>query len=195
MIYRGTAKFTPETFAAATTPRAPGNVPFLVGNVWEWLRPEGFPSRRFSAFAAPCVDGAAASTNCSVNQVYRVELLDGQPVCQLVNGERPQDARYHADIESLKRLIIRTLPREWYKRPSSERGIEAVLFLPCATRDDIDMVMQKSTLIDAESIRKSCSFWRDVALLQGDLMLQEMHHSGEIFFEGRYRLVCEHAPC
>lgn len=194
MMYRGTANFTHETFAAATTPRAPGNVPFLVDNVWEWLRPASFPSRRFSAFAAPSIDGAAASAACSTDQVYRVELLDAQPVCQLINGQRPEDARYHADIESLKRLIIRTLPREWYQRPPFERGIEAVLFLPCATNDDIDMVMQKSTLIDADNIRNSCSFWRDVALLQGDLMLQEMHHTGEIFFEGRYRLVCEHAP-
>ena len=194
MMYRGTANFTHETFAAATTPRAPGNVPFLVDNVWEWLRPASFPSRRFSAFAAPSIDGAAASAACSADQVYRVELLDAQPVCQLINGQRPEDARYHADIESLKRLIIRTLPREWYQRPPFERGIEAVLFLPCATNDDIDMVMQKSTLIDADNIRNSCSFWRDVALLQGDLTLQEMHHTGEIFFEGRYRLVCEHAP-
>lgn len=193
-MYRGTANFTHETFAAATTPRAPGNVPFLVDNVWEWLRPASFPSRRFSAFAAPSIDGAAASAACSTDEVYRVELLDAQPVCQLINGQRPEDARYHADIESLKRLIIRTLPREWYQRPPFERGIEAVLFLPCATRDDIDMVMQKSTLIDADNIRNSCSFWRDVALLRGDLMLQEMHHTGEIFFEGRYRLVCEHAP-
>lgn len=188
-MYRGTAKFTPETFAAATTPRAPGNVPFLVDNVWEWLRPASFPSRRFSAFAAPSVDGAATSAGCNINQVYRVELLDGQPACQLINGERPEDARYHADIDSLKRLIIRALPREWYQRPPAERGIEAVLFLPCATREDIDMVMQKSTLIDADSIRNSCSFWRDVALLKGAAKLQEMHHSGEIFFEGRYRLV------
>lgn len=193
-MYRGTANFTHETFAAATTPRAPGNVPFLVDNVWEWLRPASFPSRRFSAFAAPSIDGAAASAACSTYQVYRVELLDAQPVCQLINGQRPEDAKFHADIESLKRLIIRTLPREWYQRPPFERGIEAVLFLPCATHDDIDMVMQKSTLIDADNIRNSCSFWRDVALLQGDLMLQEMHHTGEIFFEGRYRLVCEHAP-
>lgn len=193
-MYRGTANFTHETFAAATTPRAPGNVPFLVDNVWEWLRPASFPSRRFSAFAAPSIDGAAASAACSTDQVYRVELLDAQPVCQLINGQRPEDAKFHADIESLKRLIIRTLPREWYQRPPFERGIEAVLFLPCATHDDIDMVMQKSTLIDADNIRNSCSFWRDVALLQGDLMLQEMHHTGEIFFEGRYRLVCEHAP-
>lgn len=194
MLYRGTKTFSPETFAAATTPRAPGNVPFFVDNVWEWLRPASFPSRRFSAFAAPSIDGAAASASCNTDQVYRVELLDGQPVCQLVNGERPEDARYHADIESLKRLIIRTLPREWYQRPSSERGIEALLFLPCGTRDDIDMVMQKSTLIDADRIRDACSFWRDVVLLEGALKFQTMHLSGEIFFEGRYRLVCEHAP-
>jgi hypothetical protein len=194
MMYRGTKRFSSETFAAATTPRAPGNVPFLVDNVWEWLRPASFPSRRFSAFAAPSIEGAAASAACNTDQVYRVELVDGQPVCQLVNGERPEDARYHADIESLKRLIIRKLPREWYQLPSSERGIEAVLFLPCATRDDIDMVMQKSTLIDANSIRDACSFWRDVMLLDVGLTFQAMHVSGEIFFEGRYRLVCEHAP-
>jgi hypothetical protein len=189
MIYRGTAKFTPSAVPAATTPRAPGNVPFLVDNVWEWLRPSSFPSRRLAAFAAPCSIGAAASASCSVDQVYRVELLDSQSVCQLIGGEQPEDAKYHADLERLKRLIIRTLPREWYQRPLSERGLEATLFLPCATRDEIEMVMQKTTLIDAHGIRQSCTFWQDVALLQGDLMLQELHPSGEVFFEGRYRLL------
>jgi hypothetical protein len=189
MIYRGTAKLPSEIVLAATTPRVPGNVPFFVDNIWEWLRPEGFPSRRLSAFAAPCVEGAVASAGCTVDQVYRVELLDGQPVCQLIMGDRPDDARYHADIDQLKRQIIRILPEEWYQRPCFERGIEAVLFLPCVTGDEIEIVMQESSFIDADRIRQSCTFWQDVVLLAECRMTQELHPSGELFFEGGYRLV------
>ena len=189
MIYRATANFTPKIVPTATTPRAPGNVPFYIDNIWEWLRPDNFPSRRLSAFAAPRAEGAAASASCSLDQVYRVELLDGQPVCQLIKGDRPDDARYHADIDRLKRQIIRDLPREWYQRPYAERGVEAVLFLPCATRDEIEIVMQESSLIDADRIRQASTFWHDVALLGEDRVMQKLHPSGELFFEGRYRLV------
>jgi hypothetical protein len=194
MMYRGTAKFSPNTIPVATTPRAPGNVPFFVDNIWEWLRPDGFPSRRLSAFAAPSVEGAVASAGCTVDQVYCVELLDGQTVCQLIVGEQPDDAKYHSDIDRLKRLIIRALPREWYQLPSRERGVEAILFLPCATRDEIDMVMQRSRLMDADAIRQSCSFWQDVTLTQGDKILKEIHPRGEIFFEGRFRLLRNNPP-
>lgn len=187
-MYRATAKLNFEIVPASATPRAPGNVPFFVDNIWEWLRPDGFPSRRLSAFAAPCVGGAAASAGGTLDQVYRVELLDSQPVCQIIIGDRPDDARYHADVDKLKRQIIRILPREWYQRPCVERGVEAVLFLPCATRDEIEMVMQESSLIDAEHIRKSCTFWQDVLLLGKFRETQELHPSGELFFEGRYRL-------
>ena len=189
MMYRATANFTPEIVPAATTPRAPGNVPFFVDNIWEWLRPDDFPSRRLPAFAAPRAEEAAACASCTLDQVYRVELLDDQPVCQLIKGNRPDDARYHADIDRLKRQIIRTLPREWYQRPLAERGIEAALFLPCATRDEMEIVMQESRLIDAERIRHSSTFWQDVVLLEKTHVTRELHPSGELFFEGMYRLV------
>ncbi len=33
--------------------RPPVSVPNVVDNLWEWTRPEEFPSRRFAAFASP----------------------------------------------------------------------------------------------------------------------------------------------
>jgi len=40
-------------------PRPPVSVPNLVDNLWEWARPEHFPSRRFAIFASPSPESAA----------------------------------------------------------------------------------------------------------------------------------------
>ncbi len=189
MIYRATDKYDPGVIAAAITPRAPGNVPFLVDNIWEWLRPEEFPSRRFAAFASPRREQAAASAGCSLDQVYAVELTEEQAVCQITVGKRPEDARFHPDIDRFKRRVIRALPREWFALPSAERGIETVLFVPCASRGEVDFIMRETRLISPDQIREASTFWQDVRLIEATRNAATIHASGEIFFEGRYRLV------
>lgn len=76
-MYRATANLPPEIVPNATNPRAPGNVSFFIDNIWEWLPPNDFLSRRLSAFAVRRAEGAAARASCTLDQVYRVELLDG----------------------------------------------------------------------------------------------------------------------
>jgi hypothetical protein len=71
MMYRATANFTPEIVQAATIPRALGNVPFFIDNIWECAPLNEFPSRRLSTFAAPHAEGAAACASCTLDQVYR----------------------------------------------------------------------------------------------------------------------------
>lgn len=43
------------------TRRTPGNVPYLVDNLWEYLRSENFPSRRHAVYASPTPELALAN--------------------------------------------------------------------------------------------------------------------------------------
>lgn len=43
------------------TMRPPGNVPYVVDNLWEWKRPERCADRRRSAFGSPRADLARKS--------------------------------------------------------------------------------------------------------------------------------------
>jgi hypothetical protein len=189
MIYRATAKFTADIVPAATTPRAPGNVPFFVDNIWEWLRPSGYPSRRFAAFASPRREQAADSAGCSPHEVYRVQLAEKQPICQIVAGKQPEDAKFHADIGRLKKLVVRALPNEWFSRPFAARGAEALLFLPCASHAELEELMRKTELLDPERISAVSTFWQDVQISDASMATDQLHATGEIFFEGSYRLL------
>ena len=131
MIYRVARNIGNGCYAPATTSRAPGNVPYYVDNIWEWLRPNGAPSRRRAAFASPTPELAAAGAQDDVADAWRVELVDGQPAYQITKGEHPQDAKHHADIARLKRLIMGELHHcAWFDLPLSERKPELDLFVP-----------------------------------------------------------------
>ena len=78
MIYRVARKTDDSIIPAATTSRPPGNVPYYVDNIWEWLRPEGAPSRRKAAFASPTPELAAAGAQGNVADAWCVELVEAQ---------------------------------------------------------------------------------------------------------------------
>lgn len=51
-VYQG-QEITNKTYKPHATVRPPGNIPYVVVNLWEWKRPLAFPNRRFSAFDSP----------------------------------------------------------------------------------------------------------------------------------------------
>ena len=188
MFFRVVKNIAQMEIPAATTSRAPSNVPYLIDNLWEWLRPSGFPSRRTAAFASPTVALAAASANGLAADAWGVEFLDGQTAVQITNGRKPEDARYHEDIRRLTRLIVRDwLGTSWSGLPANNRGPEAILFLPCATKTEIGEAIAASKLLNAEMVRENSTFWSDVTTFEG--AESAPHPSGEIFFGGAYRLV------
>lgn len=105
MIYRVKKDPTSLIVQPVTTSRAPGNVPYLIDNLWEWLRPADYASRRTAAFASPTTELAAAGASGSVQDAWGLELLDGQPAFQINGGKNPADARHHEDIRRLQRLV------------------------------------------------------------------------------------------
>lgn len=146
------------------------------------------PSRRRAAFASPTPELAAAGAQGAVADAWRVELVDAQSAYQITKGEHPQDAKHHADIARLKRLIIGELRHcAWFDLPLSERKPELDLFVPCVSQADMHEIVEASARLDAEMLGAACTFWSDVKIF--DPRQGPPHPTGEIFFEGAYRLV------
>lgn len=166
-----------------STNRAPGNLPYLVDNIWEWLRPAGMPSRRRAAFAAPLPELAAKAAGLSIEHVYVVALREGQGFAQLVQGSDPSDARYHPDVSRIRKAVHGSiLPKGWLDTPAAARGPLAGLFLPCLEKAEIEACLAG---VDPTPLHEASSFWRDIRMVE---VLPELHPAGEIFFEGAYAL-------
>jgi hypothetical protein len=191
VVHRSHLQQFPLDVVSATTSRAPGNVPYFVDNIWEWLRPDHMPSRRRASFASPEPELAALGAGGSVADAYQVELLDRQPAVQIVRDPRPEDARFHSDVARLKTLVLRQqLEKSWYDLPATERLAEATLFLPCATASEIEEAIRTSQFLNASEIQASSTFWSDVDLFAADE--KPPHPRGEIFFAGAYRITPLH---
>lgn len=180
MIYRATPSAPRAQVTAKPTIRAPGNVPYLVDNLWEWLRPAEFPSRRTAAFASPSEELARMSQASPQCFVSRVILPEGWPVAQLVGGADRHDVKNHADVTGLRKIIMEQLGSDWLALPVQERGPEATLFTPCLRAQEVEDVIRNSTSLKADDLKSVSTFWKDVALTSYPSITDEI---GEIFFE------------
>jgi hypothetical protein len=171
-----------STVSPHSTPRPPGNLPFYVDNIWESLRPAGFPSRRYSAFASPDPEQAAASAGLRPDQVYRVRLPRDTSACQIVRNAQPEDARYHSDVKMLRSMVI----PEWFKVSDENRRSVMALFAPCTSREDVEAALSYFPADVVDGIKTACSFWHDVQIF--DPETPPPSSTGEIFFEGTYHL-------
>ena len=77
---------TTELHKYRKTIRPPGNVPYVVDNLWEWKRPKNYPSRRFSVYAAP-KESNAKKSGPDDGTVYRVEFKGKYKLCQVQGYE------------------------------------------------------------------------------------------------------------
>lgn len=165
------------------TRRAPGNVPFLVDNLWEWKRPEHLANRRNSVFASPSPELARVAGGVKKGQAYRVEIKSAAPkICQI----RLPDAREHRDIEHLPRLLTRALTKlmrsEWINRPLAEKLNVASLWAPCLSSEEVDALFATPELAPhRQTVWDSITFWNDVRLVLPDEKLP--FHEGEVFFQ------------
>ena len=91
------ASYSPELKRHKTTKRAPSNVPYVVDNIWEWLRPDNMPTRRLTVCASPFKELALkyATSNdllCSIR-------FAGQ--ANVVQISQYQDAKLHPDVKNI----------------------------------------------------------------------------------------------
>lgn len=161
-----------------TTLRLPSNVPYVVDNLWEFLRPAHMPSRRYSIYASPT--RALAQQNCSVRDkskefcVYRL-VVEGDA---LLAHLRIKDARDHADIKAVQRHL-QSVAQQMADASADEKPSLSLLFLPGASRADWERARDASPLaaqlIDA--LTAASTFWSEASSTpdlscDGELFLQ-----------------------
>lgn len=174
-----------EFIAYPTSRRVPGNVPYVVDNLWEWLRPKEFPSRRMAAYASPspelalaCVATTAAPRSDFV--VTTVTFPGQVKIAQLLQ----KDAREHPDLKELPKAILRFLGSDWVSQAYRSRLDIAPLFLPVISSDEVEETINRIPRGNElrESIRTKSKFWQDARLLTVSCSHLDFPE-GEIFFE------------
>lgn len=156
--------------------RLPSNVPYVVDNLWEWQRPSHMPSRRHAIYASPTPELALAnaSAGTGVYVACRVIVERGEiNIAQL----KIDDARYHADIKAIIRLVSE-FNKKFVDAPFHSRGHIGALFYPGTASDVIEGVRMDSSVVAnfCELAKERMTFWQDASREIQD-------HSGELFFE------------
>jgi hypothetical protein len=180
-LYRAVKTVSPEdhglTHAWRPSMRLPVNVPYVVDNLWEWLRPASMPCRRHAVYASPspelALENAARHPNRAAHTAYLVDISGEFLVAQL-----PQkDAREHPDIRRIQQLAQDRQPA-WAAMSWEARQRVAMLFAPGCTKADFGRVIEEDDAM-ASFVKEATvlsTFWADA---RGDIG----HGDGELFFE------------
>jgi len=159
-------------------PRPPVSVPNLVDNLWEWARPEHFPSRRFAIFASPSPE-SAAEHGPEDGQVYAVEFNGDVKICQ-VRGYR--NSKNHPECIKLPIFLYERLGGT-FLAAEIERKVDAGrLWLPCLTKQEIERVLAESSELEGlrDDLLGEVGYWDDVVLVDGS---SPLHPEDELFFD------------
>lgn len=169
-----------KTYSAQATRRMPSNVPYVVDNVWEWLRPEHFPSRRFAAYASPTPQLALENASAAGNN------RDLYTVCEVVfNTENIKlahivlkDAKYHDDISRIQRAIAAFLGKDFTNMSIAEKSLHAALYLPSVAKEEMQHYFDNvpNAKVLENELRLISKFWSDAEN-------SPQSHNGELFFE------------
>ena len=133
------ASFNPEkVYERHPGARLPGNVPYLIDNIWECARPQYLPSRRHAVYASPTPELALLCA--SANALGRDKYM----ACEVHLATPPEklfqlsvwDARDHRDLKRLQKLVHAALG-QWGQRPFDGKLAFAPLFLPGMTAKEI----------------------------------------------------------
>lgn len=168
-------------FKARPTRRTPGNVPYVVDNLWEWSRPEGLPSRRHCVCASPSAALAQQLGGTSSGTVFTIKNLVGAKVAQIPQ----QDARYHPDATSLHKTLVKLLDPAWVGDDKNLNEMHAIapLWMPCLPRQDAEALFKNNPRLAAiePQLRAAIKFWYDAKPVSLDDSWP--CPDGEIFFE------------
>lgn len=182
-MYRAVPKasFDPNArFEALTTRRTPSNVPYLVDNVWEWLRPEHAPSRRHAMYASPTPELAlenASAIGSDPSKYVVCELEVSGPGLVLAHL-LVKDARYHDDIGKIVRHVTGAMGRSFGNMPLAEKTAHSALYLPGVSKEELSEYFESTDVAKqlATELRALSMFWQDASYTPQD-------HNGEFFFE------------
>ena len=175
-----------QTITSPLTRRAPGNVPYLVDNLWEWRRAESFPSRRHAVYASPSPALAKLAGGAVNGEAYQVRV---DPANLRICQAKLQDVRFHADVKALPRRLTTMLGFEWFGEPAAVKQDIALLWTPCLSAAEVEVLFTQTRLAPLrQALWDAVTFWQDVQPV--DLAQPLPYPEGEIFFEvARYTLM------
>ena len=164
-----------------TTMRSPGNVPYVVDNLWEWKRPKKYPSRRYSVFASPRPE-LAKNSGPEGGKVYAVKFKGKHKLCQV---EGYSDSKVHPECKSLKKQILHMLGHEWIEGNLVKKEEIGRLWIPCLTKDDINFLFGSNKKLREirDEVYNSINYWDDVAIIKKNMTFPD--EEGELFFEAK----------
>lgn len=161
------------------TRRIPGNVPYVVDNLWEWVRPLNFPSRRHCVCASPKAALAMVYGGSSAGTVFQISQLAGAKVAQI----RQQDAKLHHEAKTLHKTLLKLLGSNWLASASlNEKAAIGPLWMPCLTSEEVEALFAVPRLADIKGdLIAQIQFWNEAKItsLNEDWPFAD----GEIFFE------------
>lgn len=168
-----------ESYRRQSTLRIPSNVPFVVDNLWEWLRPDSMPSRRHAIYASATPELALENASAP--------LVEGDyyVACRVVVDAKEirmaqlhmSDARHHEDIRMISRWLSRH-SQEFTEIPLAERQALALLFTPGLRRNELEDLRKQNPLI-----QDLCAYVREQSTFWPTAFTQPNGTSGELFFE------------
>lgn len=171
-----------KRYAASTTRRTPSNVPYLVDNIWEWLRPSHAPSRRHAAYASPTPELALANASAvgpdpSLYVVCEISVIGAGLI--LAHLQVP-DARVHADISRIVRLVANAQGPNFADMPIGLKALHAPLYMPAVAEAELDEYLTRSAERHelASELSRVSTFWQDASY-------DPQPHNGELFFQLR----------
>lgn len=163
------------------TRRPPSNIPYVVDNIWEWLRPEHMPNRRHAAYANLTAENALKNATSrlekgDIYQVYKVEFSGKGLKLARLNVE---DAKHHTDIRLIQNIVIKALDKILQSTDLEQKQLISPLFFPCLTKDELKQLQDQST--DVAGIFDKCNeestFWKSANFDP------DSSDDGELFFE------------
>lgn len=165
--------------------RIPRNVPYVVDNVWEYLRPKHSPSRRHAAYASPTPELARVNASSQWGSNYRVWEIELEPedvivICSV------DDARYHADIRRVPAALLELLDQTLGTADFEANRGYAPIFMPAAASPDLTRFFDAHPELKAKA-RAASTFWQEARALTFEQLMRvpQLAESAEIFFEAR----------
>lgn len=169
-----------KKYYSLPTKRIPSNIPYLIDNIWELLRSDDFPSRRFSAYASPTIELALenASAVGDNREDYIVNKVVFYGEDYKMSHIKSSDARFHNDCFMLKKLVLEHLGKDFSNLSLEDKVKHAALFIPAIEKEELSnyFLSNKNNEKLLLLIKEASTFWNDASTEISD-------HNGELFFE------------
>ncbi len=163
-----------------TTIRVPSNVPYVVDNLWESLRPESMPSRRHAIYASPTPELALQNASAPLDEGdhYLACRVLVKPEHIRVAQLQVSDARHHSDIKLISKYISR-IGAQLANLTMEEKHQISPFFMPGLSSTEMTVLLSSNGLIADlfKQIQENSTFWSSASASISEAS------DGELFFE------------